>query len=273
MNFGFGNSMFIINPFVFGGVAFDPDAQAFITAASITDPTQQSAVNQLVIDLKGYSLWSKMKAVYPFVGGSAASHKWNLKDPRDLDAAFRLVFSGGWVHSINGAKPNGTNGYANTFLSPLNNLSLNSLALGFYTGSNLSETSPDPVNMGSLFNTSEAFILTKQNSGLITRNNGNAISYTYASNKGFFISSKQTSTLTDIYVDGIQQGAGNSGGTRPGDVCYIGNMNFGGSPYVSGYVVNDFRFCFFSDGLSDTDASNLYTAVQAFQTTLGRQVP
>ncbi len=29
-----------------GGVPVDPDAQAFITAASITDPTQQAAINQ-----------------------------------------------------------------------------------------------------------------------------------------------------------------------------------------------------------------------------------
>jgi len=57
--------------------AFDPDAQAFITAASITDPTQQSAINQLVVDLKGYNIWTKFKAIYPIVGGSASSHKWN----------------------------------------------------------------------------------------------------------------------------------------------------------------------------------------------------
>ena len=72
----------------------DPDAQAFITAAAITDPTQQAAINTLVVDLKGYSIWTKMKALYPFVGGTASAHKFNLKDPRDLDSAFRLVFSG-----------------------------------------------------------------------------------------------------------------------------------------------------------------------------------
>jgi hypothetical protein len=41
------------------GPAFDPDAQAFITAAAITDPTQQAAINTLVVDLKGYSIWTK----------------------------------------------------------------------------------------------------------------------------------------------------------------------------------------------------------------------
>ena len=63
-----------------------------------------------------------MKAIYPFVGGSAASHKFNLKDPRDLDAAFRLAFNGGWTHASTGAKPNGSNGWANTYFNPSLNL-------------------------------------------------------------------------------------------------------------------------------------------------------
>ena len=91
------------------------DAQAFITAAGITDPTQQSAIITLVTDLKGYGLWTKMKAIYPFVGGTATTHKFNLKNPLDTDGAFRLSFSGGWTHSANGALPNGTNAFANAF--------------------------------------------------------------------------------------------------------------------------------------------------------------
>jgi hypothetical protein len=98
--------------------AYDPDAQAFITAAAITDVTQQGAINTLVLALKGYSIWTKFKAIYPIVGGTASQHKYNLKDPRDLDAAFRLVFNGGWTHSSTGAQPNGVNGYADTKFTP-----------------------------------------------------------------------------------------------------------------------------------------------------------
>ena len=130
----YGN-MYLINSFRFGGgaPAVDPDAQAFITAASITDPTQQSAIDTLVTDLKGYGIWTKTKAIYPFVGGTASSHKFNLKDPQDTDAAFRLVFNGGWTHSVNGAQPNGVNGYADTFLTPSTALSLNSSHLSYYS--------------------------------------------------------------------------------------------------------------------------------------------
>ena len=105
----------IINPYAFG-VAYDPDAQAFFTASGLTGATELNAVNQLVLDLKGFGIWTKMKAIYPMVGGTAALHKWNLKDPQDTNAAFRLVFTGGWTHSSTGALPNGTNAFANTYL-------------------------------------------------------------------------------------------------------------------------------------------------------------
>jgi len=120
----------------------DPDAQAFITAASITDPTQQAAINTLVVDLKADSLWTKMKAVYPFVGGTSTTHKFNLKNPLDTDAAYRLVFSGGITHSSTGVLPNGTNGLANTYLNPLSKLTNNNLHLSYYSRTNVAAVNP-----------------------------------------------------------------------------------------------------------------------------------
>lgn len=116
------------------GSQYDPDAAAFFTAAGITDPTQKSAVNTLVTSLKANSLWSKFNAIYPMVGGTATTHKYNLKDPRDLDAAFRLDFIGGFTHDADGALPNGTTGYANTFLSPISTLTSNDIHMSFFSG-------------------------------------------------------------------------------------------------------------------------------------------
>jgi len=101
-----------------GTPAGDADALAFITAAAITDATQKRAIETLVVDLKGYGIWTKMKALYPFVGGTASQHKFNLKNPLDTDAAFRLVFYGGVTHSANGVKGNAVNGYYQTFINP-----------------------------------------------------------------------------------------------------------------------------------------------------------
>ena len=116
--------------------ALDPAASAFISAAGITDATQISAINNLVVGMKSDGIWTKMKAIYPFVGGTATAHKWNLKDPRDLDAAFRLVFNGGWTHSSTGATPNGTNGYADTKFNANTNLTNGNFHLSFYSRTN-----------------------------------------------------------------------------------------------------------------------------------------
>ena len=111
----------------------DSDAQAFVNAAVITDTTQANSVNTLVVGLKADGTWTKLKAIYPFVGGTATQHKWNLKDPRDLDAAFRLQFNGGWTHSTNGSLSNGFNGNAFTFLNPVDSLSAASYNYSFYS--------------------------------------------------------------------------------------------------------------------------------------------
>lgn len=63
--------------------------------------------------------WQKMKALYGFVGGNAWKHKWNWKDMRDLNSAYRLLFPNGATHDSNGVLFNGSTQYANTFLNPM----------------------------------------------------------------------------------------------------------------------------------------------------------
>jgi hypothetical protein len=85
----------------------DADAFAFVEAAGVTGETQQSAINNLVTGLKANSIWDKMIAIYPFIGGTAFSHKYNLKNPADTNSAYRILFSGGVIHSSKGVIFNG----------------------------------------------------------------------------------------------------------------------------------------------------------------------
>ena len=170
----------------------DPDAQAFLTAAAITDPTITSAIDTLVGQLKADSIWTKMKAIYPFVGGAAASHKFNLKDPRDLDAAFRLVFNGGITHDANGITGNGTNGYADTKIV-LNTLSRDDNSGGIY-----SRTDADGGTDFGMFNTPNegSFQLASKSTNLWYTRNG-AVSLNSTSNtdsRGFFQMTRRNSS-------------------------------------------------------------------------------
>ena len=256
---------------IVGTPDFDPDAQAFITAASITDPTQQAAINTLVVDLKGYSIWTKINALYPFVGGTASTHKFNLKDPRDLDAAFRLVFSGGWTHSSTGALPNGTNGYADTKFTPSSNQILDSNGLGCYITQN-SSLSGDPVIMGT-FSSNQSSLLQVTSTSLNCRLNGGNSLTTIIGGAGSFDIQKTASITTKQYKNAVLLKTFNSGGSLPSFNIFLGTMSVNNTtPYATGYVNSQFRFVYLSDGLSDTEISNLRTAVQALQTTLSRNI-
>jgi hypothetical protein len=249
----------------------DADAQAFVTNAGIVDQVEANAINNLVIGMKADGLWTKMKAVYPFVGGTATTHKFNLKNPLDTDAAFRLVFNGGWTHSANGAQPNGTNGFANTYFAP-NTGTLNSNSIGYYIRTVNSSGATDPVNMGGFDSSSSASSLLNSASTVSGRLNGTVISGSITGGTGLISISKTSSTVTNVYKNGTSVGSGNSGGTLASSVIYLGTTNILGVTYASGYVNSQFALVYISDGLSGVEAANLYTAVQAFQTTLGRNV-
>jgi hypothetical protein len=247
----------------------DPDAQAFITAASITNPTQQAAINQLVVDLKGYSIWTKMKALYPFVGGTASTHKFNLKDPRDLDAAFRLVFFGGGTHSVNGYLPNGTNAYADTFLTPSTTLSLNSTHLSYYSRTNSNATEIEiGVNQSNNYNLLE--IRTSGTTYFLINQNG-LTSVSDANSQGFYIGNRQASNNIDGWKNGTKLIDGTTTSTALASLkIFLGAYNNGGT--FASPTTKQCAFSSIGDGLTDTEAANFYTAVQAFQTALSRNV-
>jgi len=252
---------------------YDPDAQAFFTASGLTGATNLTAINNLVVALKGYGIWTKMKAIYPMVGGTAALHKWNLKDPRDLDAAFRLVFSGGWTHSSTGATPNGLNGYADTFLTSSTSLLLNSSHISYYsrTQSNGTEveigssTGPNPGDAGSL--------LEMRTSGITyyrINSQGSYITYSDADSRAFYIANRTASNVVNGWRNSTKVATSSvlSSGLS-NRTFWLGGFNSTGAAY---YSTKECAFSTIGDGLSDTEAANLYLCVQNFNTTLNRQI-
>lgn len=249
-------------------IAYDTDAATFFSAAGITDVTQKSAVNQLVLDLKTNSIWSKMLALYPFVGGSATTHKWNLKDPRDLDAAFRLTFNGGWTHASTGALPNGTNGYADTFFTPSVSLSLNSGHCAYYIRTNFANTKNNVLAKNT---TADYFGIYNDISKFYPSiNDGNGLSYTPAVLKGMFASSRTASTQVLYMANGTTGSLTQSSTSLVSVVVPIGCHRY--ATTLGGYSNNEFGFVSLGTGLTTSELGYLNSAVVAFQTTLGRNV-
>lgn len=269
----------IINPYAFG-VAYDADAQAFFTASGLTGATNLTAINTLVVALKGYGIWTKMKAIYPFIGGTSALHKWNLKDPQDTNAAFRLVFNGGWSHTNQGAQANGINGYGDTFLVPNTAFSVaNSLHLSVY--SRTDQSAPTDIEMGTYdgstasllyLSLDRSFSPTGTNANI---NNATNITFSDTNSAAFYIATRIGSAQKifrnlSVGVSFTQANAAKA--TTKIAIANAFSAAHGGGPDPGLYSNKQYAFMSIGDGLTDGEAANFYTAVQAYNTTLSRQV-
>jgi hypothetical protein len=271
------NTPFTFLKFTPSGGGLDPDAAAFLTATGITDPTISSAINDLVVDLKADSLWSKFYAIYPFVGGTSTTCKYNLIDPQDTDAGFRITFNGGWTFSSSGVTANGTTAYGDSYFNPYAILPNKfNFSLGYYG----SVANPGGIDLGVQSND-------RTNSGIFGGNIIGAGIYLYdcwdetygrlvggsSGGSGFWIGSRTSNNNQAIYKNGTSINTNTQTPIilPPAHNYYIGASNKGGT-VVEYYSSQNFRLAFFGNGLTSIDVSNFNSSVTTFQTALGRQV-
>ena len=249
--------------------SFDADAVAFFgrvtTAGGSLSLTEKQAVNQLVLDMKSAGIWSAMKAVYPMVGASAAACAQNLKS-----SSFTGTFTSGWTFASTGATPNGTSAYMDTTLLPSTSLLLNSVSISFYSRTNTQGN----IQMGS--NDDTGYLLQQMYSStqMYSQLNGagsSAIDAPVTQWQGLFTTSRTSSTAVAAYKNGVNiKTDTKSSSNQPTFTSYIGARNSSGS--AANFDVKQCAFASFADGLTDTQASDLYNAVQTMNTTLSRQV-
>jgi len=250
-------------------LGIDSDAQTFLTAAIINDDTQAMAINNLVLDLKRYGIWTKMKALYPIVGGNAFSHAVNLKTPGTYNLTFTAT---GWTHASTGMTPNGTSAYANTNLT--SDLVQTTNHLSFYSRT---QTVGVQVEMGIWNASNNTFNQLRPSANYYSGdiNNGFIAFITTTDARGFWIGTKTATNSRKVYLNGAVQATSttNDATNNPPGNIYIGARNqINTTPTTQLYSNKQCAFASIGDGLTDAEAANFYTAVQAFQTTLGRQV-
>ena len=268
---------FIINPYWYAQTCSDADANAFLTATGITNPAISSAVCTLVTSLKSANLWTKFNAIYPMVGGTATTHMYNLRNPANTNAAFRLSFSGGWTHSANGALPGGVNSFADTFLIPNNILNLNSTHFSVYLNTN-AVSGADMVDLGvqDALSTNRIYVEPASYSGNVyyinNANGANFITTTDQNSLGFYINNRISSSVVNGFKNSIKiinNTTRNSSALSIRSI-YLSAFNSVGTPLFFSTRRN--AFASIGSSLTDSEASTLYTIIQTFQTTLGRQV-
>lgn len=256
------------------GPTYDPDAQAFFnaeTAAGVTlTTTQKDAVNQWVVDAKAAGIWTKFKAVYPMVGGTATAHKFNLKNPADTNAAFRLNFVGGWTHSSNGATPNGTNAYADTYLSPSTQLNLTSTHLSYHSRTDVNLTQ---VEIGSQSVFAYTIIEARTANASYFLVNTNSIGgVTDTNSAAFYIANRTASNVNNGFRNNIKIfNSSYNADALPVSNIYIGALNnlAGSAQY---YSSKQCAFASIGDGLTDLESQVFYQITEKYQVALGRNI-
>lgn len=260
---------------------FDADADAFLTRAGITtipaDNTKRTAINNLTLSIKGAGLWSKMHAIYPFIGGNASAHSKNLKAD-----AYNITWYNTITHNSDGVTGDGSTGYGLTTGLTVSGVSgQNNFAGGVYC------KTASPTIETHLFGT----IQTNANFGKWRSNGTGVVMWTPAPNtastndhgdfptgvnfKNHFYVSRYSATE---YITG-QFGLGGNGNTvKTFSSAAAGTYPLGilsastGSVNAAGERSNaNLAFAWFAQGLSFSEITALNGFITTYQTALSRQ--
>lgn len=250
----------------------DADATAFFlrvtTAGGTLTTTEQSAIDTLVKSLKSNGLWTKMQAIYPMVGASAAACAQNLKS-----ASYTATFGGAITYSANGITSNGTTGYMDTGFNPSLHNSAGSSHLSYYSRTAVTESKVDIGCYGSGYANPNQLAI--HFGGGITYYNPNGTSDSQVrinetNSQGLFIASRTSSTVIFGKRNNNTATNGTLSEARNNVKIFILAASVNNNPEF--FNTKQCALASIGDGLTTTDASNFYTAVQAFQTSLNRQV-
>lgn len=252
---------------------YDTDADAFFAAHGTGDSTFKTAWNNYVVGLKSDSIWTKIAAVYPYFGTTAAEQKWNAKDPRDLDAAFRITWGGTKTHDANGFTGDGSSGYGNTHFTPTDFTSADSGGLAMFNKTDASSA------MG--YDSGRSDGADAQFTGLIAEyGNGNAYggfgtgayncNVAAGDSRGFWIMNRNGSSNTELWHDGTKvKDIADTVSLGTGIPIFVGCSNKNGTPtYFS--PKNQALFVILKDGLSSGNIAAFTSRTATYLAAIGR---
>jgi hypothetical protein len=249
----------------------DEDVQAFFdrvaAAGGVLTLQEETAISTLVADLKLYGIWSKMKAIYPMVGASAAACRQNLRSSN-----FTGTFTSGWTFASTGATPNGTSAFMDTFFSPsANGMSSSNGHISVYNRSDI--TGANRGLIGVLGTTTEIAINFDNANVYAMFGSSPFPVFAQTDKRGFYSVSRDTSTTVKNYFNGTVKVNGTtvSYPDNPTGKILLGVQGTA-TDNRGNFSSNEQAFASIGDTLNSTESGNFYTAVQAFQTTLNRQV-
>lgn len=244
------------------------EAGTFLVTAGITDYTQTTAINYLVDSLKDAGLWTKMKVIYPFVGGTAAAHQLNLKDPTtNLISFSNITHSSAGISATNIASV----GSAVSAYSSVSD-SVTDTSFGYY-GTTI-YSSPNNIILGdgtSSSATSAIGVTTSGNNNVYYKafggaagTGGSPYSTGFLGSDGFKMISVLGATAR-VSTNQIENNPFTSGSTKA-------SLGWRLLTNAANSTSNTFSFFFVGFGLTSAEMLTLHNIVGTYQGILGRQI-
>lgn len=252
------------------------EALAFIDSAAITNQTEKDAVCTLIKSLKDSSLYSKFIAIYPVLGSTGSSAKWNAANIMDADSSHRLTFFGGVTFGSLGVTFNGTNGYSDSHIVPASHFVKTDMSVVALISGGTLTGGAAPGTIGCTENfTTTAYEFGARTSVKYFVTNGESQNFAYASNSsttGIFIGNVKSGTIS-IIRNGTTLGSNtqSAGGAIPSlQSIYIGALGYAGGAAPATYQNVTLGLVMIGTGLTPAEVAKLNGIVNTYKTTLGR---
>jgi hypothetical protein len=255
-----------------------PSAAAYLAAlmSSSYSPsrTEIDAINNLVLGLVANGLLTKMQVIFPIMGGTATTHKWNLKDT----TAFPITFTGNWTHTSSGMKTTtlSVSNYATFVYNPSLHATTFNAHMSVYLGTTIASTSVVPIGCNT---TAGGFF--QMNSGTVSANSlvqcpitgVGIVSYSFPTNRGYIIGSRIANNIHKAYLNGGLVGTNTTtvASNLPNSLVNLG-CGFSNNTSWTNPTDQRFQFITVGTGLTDLEARIMATLVQAYQTSLSRNI-
>lgn len=245
---------------------------AVIAGGGTLDSTSSGATYQLFYDLFNYGLWNKLYSFYPLLGGnSSGGQAVNGKTPGTRN----ITWNGGLTFSTNGVVSNGSTGWGNTNSNPNVIGGLDDFHMSFYSRTNQQQGLAE-FDMGVYQDPNQRTQLNSRSTLDDTRGVVNAQTqgtFSNSDSQGLFTITRRSSTDTEFYRNSTSLGnSATTSTSRPNGVIGLCVRYWSVSDIISTPTTRQYAFATIGTKLTDSEVSNLYTTIQNFQTTLGRQV-
>jgi len=251
----------------------DQNVRNFALAAQINDTDIINSLDTFVSQLKSNNLWNKFYALYPLVGGTSDSCKWNLI----TTSSFTLNYTGSFNFTNTGISGSGTTSNINTTFTP----SINSAdwatnnSFGVYVNTNVTggydmgAESPFPASPAG----ADTYLISRYTNNLAYFFNSSSLTVASTDAKGFWFGGVSGSSGTNINL--YKNGTSVASKASPTTYTITKALYFTANDadgLTNERSTRQYSLSFIARAFNNTEASTLNTIVQTFQTSLGRNV-